>query len=103
MIVAGQSKKVSPSTYRIGQGKATYFGPVITGFKHIAKSYGFYKDIKPYLPETYLDKYKYKPGKRITGYAGQIFHSKKRKLSSSYSKLNKECQHSKYWNCQRSN
>ncbi len=47
------------------------------GFKTAGKAYGFYKDIKPYLPETYLDKYKYKPHKRISGYLGQKFHAKK--------------------------
>ncbi len=77
MIVAQHSKEVSPTTYRIGQGKGSFIGPVVTGFKHISKTYGFYKDIKPYLPETYLDKYKYKPGKRITGFLGQTFHKKK--------------------------
>ncbi len=65
MIVA-QSKQPAGVKYSIiNQGKAGFAGSAYTGFKHIAKAYGFYKDIEPYLPETYIDKYRYKPHKRV--------------------------------------
>ena len=50
----------------INSGKGTVIGSAYEGFKHAARAYGFYQDIKPYLPETYIDKYRYKPHKRIS-------------------------------------
>ncbi len=57
----------------INSGRGSVVSSAYTGFKHIAKAYGFYQDVKPYLPETYIDKYRYKPHKRV---AGQIQKSK---------------------------
>ncbi len=79
MIVASQRKSVSPKSYQINRGgKAAIFGPAYEGFKTVSKAYGFYKDIKPYLPENILGKYKYKTHKRVFGYASQKFHAKPR-------------------------
>ncbi len=89
------------------------------GLKIASKTYGFYQDIKPYLPETYLDKYRYKPHKRVAGYLGKaVWNSKAsagnnkfRKTRSRFSEYNinhHNCgplskssycskQHSRYW------
>ncbi len=67
------------------------------GFKAVSRAYGFYKDIKPYLPETTLDKYKYKPRKRIAGYLGQKLHAKPKVRN--YKKYKKFCYFpDKHWN-----
>ncbi len=58
-------------------GKAAYYGYAYEGFKYASRTYGFYQDIKPYLPETYIDKYRYKPHKRVAGYIGQALYKKK--------------------------
>ncbi len=59
------------------KSRAPYLGYAYEGLKHTSRAYGFYKDIKPYLPETYLDKYRYKPHKRVAGYLGQYAYGKK--------------------------
>ncbi len=80
----------------INQGKGTIFGSAYEGFKQASRTYGFYQDIKPYLPETYLDRYRYKPHKRISGYLGQTFHKKKTRYGSNY-KFNKKHKISCVW------
>ncbi len=58
------------------------FGSAYNIAKQGLKYFGYYKDIQQYDPGYYFEKYSYKPYKRVTGYAGQILHAKKRKLSS---------------------
>ncbi len=98
MIVTSTSQPASAKATIINSGKGAVFGSTYQGFKEVARIYGFYKDIKPYLPETYLDKYRYKPHKRVAGYAGQIFWSKT-KFQSRYAPCNKFNQ--KYPFCER--
>ncbi len=73
----------------INSGKGTVISSAYQGFVQFSKAYGFYQDVKPYLPDTYLKKYTYKPHKRVAGYLGQAFHAKKRSSSSGkyYKKL----------------
>ncbi len=62
----------------INSGKGTVLGSTYQGFKHAAKAFGFYKDIEPYLPETSIKKYTYKPHKRTSGYLGKALWSTKK-------------------------
>ncbi len=79
MVVARVKQTQKAKTYPIGTrpSKAGYFPAAYETGKTILRGYGVYQDVKPYLPETYIDKYTYKPHKRVAGYAGQIFWSKK--------------------------
>ncbi len=90
MIVTTSSQPGSAKATVIGQrgGKAPYLGYAYEGFKHTSKALGFYQDIKPYLPETQLDKYRYKPHKRVAGYLGKTFHARK-KFQSRHATCNK--------------
>ncbi len=72
-IVAGRIQSQSAKATIINSGKGAIYSSAYTGFKHAARVYGFYRDIKPYLPETYIDKYRYKPHKRV---AAQILKTK---------------------------
>ncbi len=61
--------------------------PYGTGYqiaKQVSKSWGFYQDIKQYDPGYYVEKYTYKPRKRIAGYLGQKLHSKARNGANYY-------------------
>ncbi len=98
MIVAARSESVGPKTHRINSGKGTYISPIYEGFKQTARIYGFYKDIKPYLPETYLKKYTYKPHKRAFGYASQKLHEKKNESPPRRFKQKLDGWHCKQWN-----
>ncbi len=95
MIVAPSRQAVSPKTYTINAGKGTYIGPAYQGFKAVARTYGFYKDIKPYLPEEiikkYTGKYKYKPRKRLTAYAFQTRGFLKKSNGPKTSQLKQKC------------
>ncbi len=110
MIIAGKSQSQKPKISPIGTrpSKAGYLPAAYEIGKTIVKSYGYYKDIEPYLPDKYIDKYTYKPHKRITGYLGQTFHSKKTKNVFSY-QFNQEyarrCRSGNYYNtnCHNSN
>ncbi len=51
---------VSPKTYVINSGKGTVYSTGYQIFKYGAKAFGFYKDIKPYLPEEAIQKYRTK-------------------------------------------
>ncbi len=84
MIVAGKSQRAKPKVSPIGirPSKAGYVSGAYEIGKTVAKGYGYYKDIEPYLPDRYIEKYTYKPGKRITGYLGQKLHEKKKLRSS---------------------
>ncbi len=64
MIVSTRPSPQGARATIINSGKGTVFSSAYTGFKHVSKVLGFYQDIRPYLPETYLDKYRYKPHKR---------------------------------------
>ncbi len=90
MIVTStrQTTKGKPGYLHKG-GRAAYAGYAYEGLKVTSKALGFYQDIKPYLPETYLDKYRYKPGKRVAGYIGQKLH--KSKVKTSNYKFRKTC------------
>ncbi len=90
MIVTSRPQtRINPKAYPIGSNaKAPYVGTAYQLFKHASKVYGFYGDIKPYLPDTYLD---YKPHKRLTGYAGKRFHAKKKIFRTKFRK-NASCQ-----------
>ncbi len=89
MIVTGKAQTTRGKASFIQRGgRAPYLGYAYEGLKYSSKTYGFYQDIKPYLPETYLDKYRYKPHKRVAGYLGQAFHAKK-KFQSRYASCNK--------------
>ncbi len=81
----------------INSGKGTIYSSTYTGLKHVSKVFGFYQDIKPYLPETYIDKYRYKPHKRLYGYGrlSKGFLKKKRSAIFTSRKFNKELCH---WN-----
>ncbi len=59
------------------------FGSIYDIAKEFAKTYGYYEDIKQYDPGYYIDKYTYKPRKRVAGYLGQKLHEKKKKFRSS--------------------
>ncbi len=76
MIVTDNPRSVQVRATVINNPKGAVFGTAYTGFKNLAKAYGFYKDIKPYFPETYIDRYRYKPRKRISGYLGKAIHKK---------------------------
>ncbi len=90
MIVTNyQRSRPTPKATPIGtrQGHA---GSAYQVGKRLAEYSGYAKEIKPYLPETYLDKYTYKPRKRLAGYAGQKLWSKKN--GSYYKQYKKRCQ-----------
>ncbi len=65
------------ASYISTKSRAPYLSYAYEGLKYAGKTYGFYKDIEPYLPETYLDKYRYKPHKRVAGYLGQYAYGQK--------------------------
>ncbi len=103
MIVTASSQPHGAKATVIGQkSRYSYFGYPYEGFKYAARTYGFYQDIKPYLPETYLDKYRYKPHKRVSGYLGlsKGFLKKKRRIITKRYQFDKErCGYnSKHWN-----
>ncbi len=86
MIVSTKSLRISPKATPIGK-RAGHTGSIYTIGKRFAEYAGYAKDIQPYLPETYIDKYTYKPQKRLSGYVGQKIH--KPKTKTSYSKFGK--------------
>ncbi len=53
--------------------------------KAILKGAGYYEQIKQYDPGYYIEKYTYKPHKRVAGYLGQKLHEKKKLFSKSSS------------------
>ncbi len=88
MIVTGKTQTAQGKAQFIKRsGRAPYLGYAYEGLKHASRTYGFYQDIKPYLPETYIKKYTYKPRKRTAGYLGQTIH--KSKTSTRYNKFRK--------------
>ncbi len=98
MIVAGkrQSQKAKVSPIGVRPSKAGY-GPAIYEFGKIAlKSFGYYKDIEKYLPDKYIDKYTYKPHKRVAGYLAKTLQQKKKFRYASRNKFYEEYP-GKYW------
>ncbi len=77
MIVTSSRQTVSPKATVINSPRASIFSAAYSGFTKITTALGYYQDIKPYLPEYYLDKYRYKPRKRVAGYLGKAVWSKK--------------------------
>ncbi len=91
MIVTGKAQTAQGKAQFIKRaGRAPYLGYAYEGLKYASRTYGFYKDIKPYLPETYLDKFKYKPRKRVAGYVGQKLYESKKKNNGSNNKFYKK-------------
>ncbi len=78
----GASPKATPIGTRQG-----HVGTAVEIGKRLAEYSGVYKDIRPYLPDTYVKKYTYKPRKRVAGYLGQKLHAKK--SPKGYGKLGK--------------
>ncbi len=99
MIVTASSQPTSAKATVLNSGKGTILGSAYQGFKIASKTFGFYQDIKPYLPDTAIDRYRYKPHKRITGYLGQAFHSKKiQKRDATCNYFNQKCARCTIWN-----
>ncbi len=99
MIVTGKTQTAQGKAQFIKRaGRAPYIGYAYEGLKYASRTYGFYQDIKPYLPETYLDQYRYKPHKRVAGYLGKAFHAKKKLRTSSYYQFNQKRQNFCSWN-----
>ncbi len=101
MIVTGKTQTAQAKAQYIQRsGRAPYIGYAYEGLKYASRTYGFYQDIKPYLPETYLKKYSYKPRKRVAGYLGQKFHAKKKIFKFTSRKFQQKCSryYSKCWN-----
>ncbi len=86
MIVSQKQMRISPKATPIGKRQG-HVGSAYTIGKRLAGYAGYAKDIQPYLPETYIDKYIYKPRKRIAGYLGKTIH--KSKTKTSYNKFRK--------------
>ncbi len=86
MIVAGQrqTSRVKASPIGVRPSKAGYAPAAYEIGKNIIQYYGYYKNVEPYLPDKYVDKYTYKPHKRVAGYLGQAFFKKKFRTSSGY-------------------
>ena len=99
MIVARsrQTTKVKTSPIGTGPKGPTYLPAIYEIGKQVADIYGYYENIKPYLPETYIDKYTYKPRKRIAGYLGQKLYEKKKFRTSSSSQLYQKRFHKRDW------
>ncbi len=64
------------------------FGSVVDIGRQVLKSYGYYQkfNLQRYDPQVYVDKYTYKPRKRVAGYLGKAIQSK---TSTSYNKFGK--------------
>ncbi len=98
MIVSSKSQHISPKATPLGR-TAGHYGSAYTVGKRLVKYAGYAKKIEPYLPETYIDKYTYKPHKRVSGYLGQKFHAKEN--GSRYNKFGKtrrEFNQQSHWN-----
>jgi len=61
------------------------FGTIYNLARRGIKYSGYYDkyNLRQYDPQVYVDKYTYKPRKRIAGYLGQKLHGKKKKFRSS--------------------
>ncbi len=97
IVSSAQSPKGAKATI-INSGKGTIAGSAYQGFKHVARVYGFYKDIQPYLPETHITRgkkavhdYVYYKQKRGIDYAFPSRLSKKKTKSSSCQFNEKQC------------
>ncbi len=95
MIVTRRpSRQYKAKAYPIGS-KPGFVGGYYEAGKRLAEAAGIYKDIRPYLPETYIDpvidKYSYKPRKRLSGYAGKALWSKKLWSKTGYQQYKKCC------------
>ncbi len=101
MIVSQKQSRIHPKATIIGRRSGQY-GSIYTVGKRLVEFAGYYDEIKPFLPETYIDKYTYKPRKRVAGYLGQTIHAKKR-YKTGYHKY-EEClsgilRNKRYSNC----
>ncbi len=97
-IVTGSTQpKGAKASFISRKSRAPYIGYAYEGLKHASRTLGFYQDIEPYLPETTIDRYRYKPLKRTAGYLGKAIHKKKFRTSS-YSYFYKKYSHSSVWN-----
>jgi len=79
------------------------FGSVYHIVREGLKTHGFYQEynLQQYDPQVYVDKYTYKPHKRIAGYAGKTLHESK--TPAGYSKFGKTYsrRRSQYYNDKR--
>ncbi len=74
------------------------FGTVYQAVKSGLQFYGYYDQIKQYDPGYYVEKYTYKPQKRLSGYLGQTIHKKKNASYGKYRKTYSEfCRFSKFY------
>ncbi len=100
-IVSRNATSIAPKTYTINSGKGTVIGPVYQIGKQIARVYGYYDTIKPYLPENIISEYrtkaiktgKYKYSTFLAGsnFASKKFQKKKSPGSSSCKQQQKSC------------
>ncbi len=99
MIVTATKGNINPKVYPLKQGtKASYYGSIYEVGKYLLKGFGYYQDIEPYLPDRYIEKYTYKPHKRLAGEVGKKIHKKKR-TRKHHQFTQKECHRfSKYFN-----
>ncbi len=84
MVIATTAKPKGPSL-----PSKRPFGIIYELAKEALQAYGYYEEFKQYDPgyyyETYVEKYKYAPRKRIAGYLGQKLHEKKPEKQSGFS------------------
>ncbi len=79
MVIKTSYKTKRPSVPKKRPGK---FGYIYETVKSGLQEFGYYDQIRKYDPGYYLDKYSYKPRKRIAGLVGQKLHAKKKLRSS---------------------
>ncbi len=92
IVTQSPSKRYSVKGSPIGTSpKSGAVGSTIQLAKIVAKTYGFYKDVEPYLPDKYIEKAQYAPRKRLSGYVGGYVHAKKKRHVKASSK-SKTCQ-----------
>ncbi len=105
MIVTGKSQNVKPKVGAIGTrpGRASYAPAIYEIGKNIVKSYGFYKDIEPYLPDKYVEKYVYKPHKRVYAYARTTKGFLRKTKNATSNKFHKKCPQRGFWNYKYTN
>ncbi len=95
MVIKTGYKTRRPSLPKKRFGK---FGYIYETIKFGSKELGYYNQIRQYDPGYYLDKYSYKPRKRVAGYLGQkIYESKTSTRNNKFGKTrNRLC--GRQWN-----
>ncbi len=103
MIVASKSQSVGTKVQTLSRGASPYSQYASQLYRvpeAITKYTGKYEEYKKYIPSYYEEKYTYKPHKRIAGYLGQTFHSKKKRFGTTSYRQYEKCQGNspKHWN-----